>query len=67
LIDLERVDHDPEVGGADVQVVRCAADPNLGLFECTAEGLLHARPAAEREDNGLALLELTGLIIGKVL
>jgi hypothetical protein len=31
--------------------VRCAVDPNLGLFDTTADGLLFARPAAERLDQ----------------
>jgi len=31
--------------------VRCAIDPQLGLFDTTADGLLFARPAAERLDQ----------------
>ena len=42
-------------------------DPNLAIFKSTSEGLLHPSNLAEHMDQGLPLLFLLGMIVGKCL
>ena len=49
-----------------LQVVQLGFDQNYGLFTSTGDGLAYPNPAARSLPGGLALLELVGLIVGKV-
>lgn len=49
-----------------LQVVQLGFDQNYGLFTSTGDGLAYPHPAARSLPGGLALLELVGLIVGKV-
>ena len=49
-----------------LQVVQLGFDQNYGLYTSTGDGLAYPNPAARSLPGGLALLELVGLIVGKV-
>ena len=42
-----------------------AFDPNLGVFKATEEGWLHPSPLADHMDQGLGILFLAGMLVGK--